>query len=80
MKNKMEKQEELETFTFCQLQRDQEHAYRITAHEHQYAVECDGRFIAELKCAHGEWVQISGDPLDAAFLVQLGDRIEDHFS
>jgi hypothetical protein len=37
MKNNMEQEELLESFTFCELQDGKEHAYRVTAHEHQYA-------------------------------------------
>jgi hypothetical protein len=75
----METQELLETFTFCQLQHNQEHSYRVTAHEHQYALECDGRFIAEIKCADGRWRQVNGAPLTKGFIAQIGDRIEDHY-
>lgn len=69
----------METFTFSQTQQGREHAYRVTAHEHQYAVERDGIFIAELKCEDARWQQASGIKLSKHFIASIGDKIESYF-
>ena len=75
----MEQLEILETFTFCELEQKKEHSYRVTAHEQQYALERDGRFIAELNHGNGTWEQASGTPLSTKLINKIGDRIEAHY-
>lgn len=79
MKSNVEPDELLEAFTFCKFEDNQEHAYRITAHEHKYALEQDGIFIAELACHGFRWRQVAGKKLAGVFIREIGDRIEDHF-
>jgi hypothetical protein len=42
-------------------------------------LEKDGKFVAELKCAHGSWQQVGGQALDNSLILLIGNKIEDHF-
>ncbi len=68
----------LETFAFDETSDGQEHHYRVTAHDHQFAIERDGQFVAELQ-HNEEWQQIDGSPLPISVIESLGDKIERHF-
>jgi len=64
----MEQDELLESFTFCRTHEGNESNYRVTADGECYAVEQDGRFIAELACCDGEWQQVQGTRMDASLV------------
>jgi len=79
MKSNVEQAELLETFTFSKFHGSQEHTYRITAHEHKYALEKDGIFVAELERYEFRWRQVAGKKLTDVLIHEIGDRIEDHY-
>ena len=69
---------QLESFYFKETIHGVEHDYRITQHDCHYGIEKDGILIGEIQCDE-TWKQISDEPLSAAIVELIGDKIEAHF-